>query len=83
VPADWKQARTRQIDRDGRWTLRRGKKRSLADEGGPKREATEIVVPVFGYKNHVGIDRAHGFIRRPVVAKTNLEERKLCRLCFP
>ena len=24
----------------------------------------EIAVPVFGYKNHVGIDREHGFVRR-------------------
>src|ERR1700751_1669806 len=24
----------------------------------------EIAVPVFGYKNHVGIDREHGFLRR-------------------
>ena len=24
-------------------------------------------MPVFGYKNHIGIDRAHGFIRRFVV----------------
>jgi transposase, IS5 family len=27
----------------------------------------EIAVPVFGYKNHLGIDRGHGFIRRFVV----------------
>ena len=24
----------------------------------------EIAIPVFGHKNHVGIDRTHGFIRR-------------------
>jgi len=24
-------------------------------------------VPVFGYKNHVGIDREHGFVRRDSV----------------
>jgi hypothetical protein len=28
---------------------------------------SQIAVPVFGYKNHLGIDRAHGFIRRFVV----------------
>ena len=28
---------------------------------------TEIAVPVFGYKNHIGIDRTHGFIRHFVV----------------
>ena len=69
VPADWNPARTRQIDRDGRWTIKRGRKRrGLPDPSGQKRQATaEIAVPVFGYKNHVGIDRAHGFIRRAVV----------------
>ena len=25
--------------------------------------ATQLVVPCFGYKNHLGIDRRHGFIR--------------------
>ena len=70
IPEDWKPARIRQIDRDGRWTLKRGRKRpelsdrSPSDSSGQKRQATEIVVPVFGYKNHVGIDRTHGFIRR-------------------
>lgn len=24
-------------------------------------------MPVFGYKNHIGIDRAHGFLRRYTV----------------
>jgi IS5 family transposase len=32
--------------------------------GAPQELVTsEIAVPVFGYKNHVGIDRRHGFIR--------------------
>jgi IS5 family transposase len=66
VPADWTPSRTRQIDRDGRWTLKRGRKRQgPPDASGQKRQGTaEILVPVFGYKNHVGIDRMHGFIRR-------------------
>jgi transposase, IS5 family len=47
APADWKPARTRQVDRDGRWTLKRGKKRQLPPEtSGQKRQATaEILVP--------------------------------------
>jgi transposase, IS5 family len=28
-----------------------------------RRQAVEIAVPVFGYKSHLGIDRAHGLIR--------------------
>jgi hypothetical protein len=64
TPEEWKPARTRQVDRDGRWTLKRGRKRP-APEGGAKRIATgEILVPAFGYKNHLSIDRQYGLIRR-------------------
>jgi IS5 family transposase len=63
IPEGWKPARTRQIDREGRWTLKRGKKKPVPP-GGSARAATEIAVPMFGYKNHVGIDREHGFVRR-------------------
>jgi transposase, IS5 family len=62
IPTDWKPAWRAQIDRDGRWTIKRGRKRDAA-LGGPQRQV-EIAVPVFGYKNHVGIDREHGFLRR-------------------
>ena len=62
LPAGWSKARTRQIDRDGRWTIKRGRKMPLSE--GAERQAVAIAVPVFGYKNHLGIDRAHGFIRR-------------------
>jgi IS5 family transposase len=64
VPANWKPARTRQIDRDGRWTLKRGKKKPTPPGGSARAAAPEIAVPMFGYKNHVGIDREHGFVRR-------------------
>jgi IS5 family transposase len=30
---------------------------------GQQRQA-EIAVPMFGYKNHIGVDREHGFLRR-------------------
>ncbi|MBV9530625.1 MAG: IS5 family transposase [Bradyrhizobium sp.] len=62
TPSGWSKARTRQIDRDGRWTLKRGRKQTPPE--GTKRQGAEIAVPVFGYKNHIDIDRAHGFIRR-------------------
>jgi len=63
VPDHWSKARTRQIDRDGRWTIKRGRKRP--PKPGQFRDAgVEIAVPAFGYKNHIGIDRAHGFVRR-------------------
>ena len=66
TPADWTPARRAQIDRDGRWTIKRGRKRQTSPEEGHKRQV-EIAAPVFGYKNHVGIDCEHGFLRRYTV----------------
>jgi transposase, IS5 family len=66
TPEGWSKARTRQIDRDGRWTIKRGRK-AKPPEGAPRQAVAEIAVPMFGYKNHLGIDRAYGFIRRSVV----------------
>jgi IS5 family transposase len=61
VPGDWqdKPAKLAQKDIDARWTLKRGKKKEARD-GKP---VLEIVVPAFGYKNHIATDAAHGFIR--------------------
>jgi IS5 family transposase len=63
VPAEWKPTRRAQIDRDGRWTIKRGRKREAALGDGHKRQI-EIAVPVFGQKNHIGIDREFGFLPR-------------------
>jgi transposase, IS5 family len=62
-PAGWSPARKAQIDRDARWTLKRGRKRPPAEDSKSKRRAVAIAVPVFGYKSHLGIDRVHGLIR--------------------
>ncbi len=65
TPADWSPARRAQIDREGRWTLARPQAKKLATGDGMKRVAPgEILVPMFGYKNHIGIDRTHGLARR-------------------
>ena len=63
VPEDWKDKpkKLAQKDRDARGTLKRAKARPAANDGKPK---VEIAIPVFGYKDHVSIDRAHGFVRR-------------------
>jgi hypothetical protein len=66
MAARWKPARRAQIDRDGRLTIKRGKQREAAPGNGHSRQV-EIAVPVFGYKNHIGIDREHGFLRRYAV----------------
>jgi hypothetical protein len=51
------------MDTEGRWTLKRGRKRSAEPSAPHERTRSELVIPVFGYKNHLGIDRRHGFIR--------------------
>jgi transposase, IS5 family len=64
VPETWSKAKRAQMDTDGRWTLKRGRQRSAAEGSPPhSRTRTELLIPLFGYKNHLGIDRRHGFIR--------------------
>jgi transposase, IS5 family len=53
-----KPAKLAQKDRDARWTVTWSKAKP-AEDGSPR---VDIAVPVFGYKNHVGIDRRHGLI---------------------
>jgi transposase, IS5 family len=61
VPEEWrrKPAKLRQKDHDARWTLKHSKAKPASD--GTKR--IDIAIPLFGYKNHLGIDRRHGLIR--------------------
>src|SRR3712207_2809091 len=61
IPEDWEQkpAKLAQKDRDARWTVKWSKAKP-AEDGSVR---VDIAVPVFGYKNHVGIDRRHGLIR--------------------
>ena len=61
IPEDWKRkpAKLRQKDRDARWTVKYSK--AKPSEDGAKR--VDLAIPAFGYKNHIGIDRAHGLIR--------------------
>lgn len=63
VPDGWKPAKARQKDRDARWTVKytKAKVKEGAAPGAPK--PVDLAIPMFGYKNHVGIDRAHGLIR--------------------
>jgi IS5 family transposase len=83
VPASWSQARRAQIDTDGRWTLKRGRRRPTQGRSS-RRTESELVVPVFGYKNHLGIDRRHGFIRRFAVTDAAVHDgRQLGRLLDP
>jgi len=66
TPAGWSRAKAAQMDRDGRWTIKRGRKAPKPGAEGPvKSEAgqSQLLTPYFGYKNHVGIDREYGFVR--------------------
>lgn len=65
IPERWKEkpAKIRQKDRDARWSLKytKAKVKEGADPKGFK--PVDLAIPMFGYKNHIGIDRAHGLIR--------------------
>jgi IS5 family transposase len=83
VPEAWSKAKCAQMDTDGRWTIKRGRQRSAAGDR-QARVTTEIAVPVFGYKNHLGIDRRHGFIRSFTVTDAAAHDgRQLGRLLDP
>jgi len=66
IPEEWKDkpAKLAQKDRDARWTLKTTKAKPAED--GTKR--VDLAIPAFGYKNHIGIDRRHGLIRRFTVS---------------
>jgi IS5 family transposase len=64
IPEHWKArpAKLRQKDRDGRWTVKYSKAK-VKDGADPKAaRRVDLAVPMFGDKNHVGIDRVHGLI---------------------
>lgn len=73
----WPQAKARQKDTDARWTIKRGRVKrkpgpALTNPGRTPPETTErtaeaLLIPAFGYKNHINIDRRFGFIRRFLV----------------
>jgi transposase, IS5 family len=62
IPDDWKKkpAKLRQKDRDARWTLKSTKAKPKEDSA----PQVDLAIPVFGYQNHVSIDRGFGFIRK-------------------
>ena len=64
VPSHWCKARASQADGEGRWTIKRGRKLSPHPGETQARNPTPIAIPVFDYKNHIGIGRTHGLIRR-------------------
>lgn len=63
VPDGWKAkpAKLAQKDRHARWTVKYSKAKQKPDGS---MHTTDIAIPAFGYKNHIGIDRQHGLIRK-------------------
>lgn len=58
IPEEWaaKPAKLRQKDRDGRWTLKRGRRKKRPDGS----LMMEIATPAYGYKSHVGVSGSRG-----------------------
>lgn len=54
-----------QKDVDARWTVKHSKAKPVA-EG--EKAKPDLAIPVFGYKNHIGIDRRYGLIRTWLVS---------------
>ncbi len=52
--------KARQKDTPARWTVKQGKAPAPGPDG---KTPPAISIPVFGYKDHIGIDRRFGFIR--------------------
>jgi IS5 family transposase len=63
IPPNWnaKPAKLRHKDRDARWTVKFTKAKPREDGSTPP---VDLAIPLFGYQNHVAIDRRFGFIRR-------------------
>ena len=63
VPDGWKDkpAKLRQKDRDARWTVKFTKAKPRSDGSKPP---VDLAIPVFGYQNHISVDRGFGFIRK-------------------
>ena len=63
IPEAWQDhpAKLRQKDRDARWTVKFRKAKAKEDGSKPP---CDIAIPVFGYQNHIAIDRGFGFIRK-------------------
>jgi len=78
VPAEWttRPAKLRHKDRDARWTVKFTK--AKPDAGGTP-SAPDLAIPVFGYQNHISIDKGFGFIRRWAATDAAAYEGRLLR----
>ena len=63
IPKEWPLAKVRQKDRDARWSIKYTKAKVQTGADPKATKPVDLAIPMFGYKNHIGIDRAHGLIR--------------------
>ena len=65
IPPDWQvnPRKPAQKDRDARWTLKPGRKKTRPDGTA----MVAIATPVFGDKSPIDADRRHGFVRTWIV----------------
>ena len=90
IPEDWqdKPAKLAQKDRDARWTVKysKAKQPTMTPTSAVTRQH-DIAIPMFGYKNHAGIDRTHGFIRGWTVTNASAHDgaqlRNVVAKCSP
>ena len=65
---DWSEAKDRQKDTDARWTIKRGRRKPKPGrdkmDAPSQRTAEGLMIPAFGYKNHINVDRRFRLIRR-------------------
>ena len=62
----------------------RGRESIGSSRASPRRARSDLVIPVFGYNNYLGIDRRHGFIRSfAVTDAARPDGRQLDRLLDP
>ena len=62
---DWPAAKARHKDIEARWTVKRGR---VKTKPGPTLESREqfteaLLIPAFGYKSHINVDRRYRLIR--------------------
>lgn len=65
-----------QKDVDARWTVKFTKAKERPDGTKPP---VDIAIPTFGYKDHIAIDRRHGFIRSYEVTPANAHDGAMLR----
>ena len=63
----WPPAKARQKDTQARWTVKRGRVKAKPGptlDGSEARTVEGLLIPAFGYKSHINIDRRYRLIRR-------------------